>query len=528
VRQRVRALLGRLAFRRIPWYRFGAGSLAGGAWLFITLLLRSFGLGVFLPEVAVDFVVDRIPGQVESFFIQTMGGGAKVLALLAAVAVFLVLPGIYATLYRRVQRRLKNRWRVIAFYTFTPAGIVLLAILPLLNPLFLGSSPIAIGFAALGQVLGFWLYAAVLDYLLVDVAARHPQGFSLSRRQFLIGGVAAIGFAVLAVYGIANLAVKKGRLAFASVQEMLRKELTPVPEFYVVTKNVIDPSVDSGSWRLDVGGKVANPASYSYSDLVARADPSSPDAAEEFATLECVSNEVGGNLISTARWTGVRLSAILNAAGLNPDADWIVFRCADGYTAGIPRDRALDPDTIIALFMTDNSLANPKDFPLATAHGFPARIIVPGLYGMFHAKWLVGIEAVAGEYRGYWQEKGWTNRGQIRTTTIIATPADGTILRGTGPVTIGGVAFAGDRGISSVEVGVSSEGLITWAEATRKAPTSGLTWVLWTFDWTPPRSGSFRIFARSIDGAGMPQESSLASPFPDGSAGYDSITLLVG
>jgi DMSO/TMAO reductase YedYZ molybdopterin-dependent catalytic subunit len=528
VREKVRAFLRRPIFRRIPWYRIGAGSIAGGAWLLITLLLRSFGLGVFLPEVAVDFVVDRIPGQVESFFIQTMGGGAKVLALLAAVAVFLILPGIYASLYRRVQRWLKRRWLVIAFYTLSPAAIVLLAILPLLDSRFLGSSPIAIGFAALGQLLGFWLYAAVLDYFLVDVAARHPQGFSLSRRQFLIGGVAAIAFAVLAVYGIANLAVKKGRLAFASVQEMVRKEITPVSEFYIVTKNVIDPSVDAGSWRLQVGGKVANPATHSYADLLARSDPSSPDAAEEFATLECVSNEVGGNLISTARWTGVRLSAILDAAILDPDADWIVFRCADGYTAGIPRDRALDPDTMIALFMTDNPLVNPRDFPLAPAHGFPARIIVPGLYGMFHAKWLVEIEATAGEYKGYWQQKGWTNQGQIRTTTIIATPPDGTVLRGTGPVTIGGIAFAGDRGISSVEVGVSSGGLITWAEATRKPPTSGLTWVLWTFDWTPPRSGSFRIFARSIDGTGMPQEANLASPFPDGSAGYDSITLLVG
>jgi DMSO/TMAO reductase YedYZ molybdopterin-dependent catalytic subunit len=521
-RERIRAIL-----RRIPWHRFAAGSIAGAAWLLVTFLLRSYGLGVFLPEVAVDFVVDRIPGQAESFFIQTMGGGAKVLALVAAVAVFLVLPGIYAIPFRRVQRRLKNRWLVLAFYTFSPAAIVLLGILPLLEPRFLGSSLATIGFAALGQLLGLWLYAAVLDYFLVEVAARHPQGFSLSRRQFLVGGVAAVAFAVLALYGIANLAVRKGRLVFASIEEMFRKEVTPVSEFYVVTKNVIDPSVDAGSWQLRVDGLVSNPGTYSYSDLVARADSTSPDAAEEYVTLECVSNEVGGNLISTARWSGVRLAALLQAAGLHSSADWIVFHCADDYTAAIPLNRALHPDTMIALYMTDDSLADPRDHPLRPSHGFPARIIVPGLYGMFHAKWLVRIEATPGEYRGYWQQKGWTNRGEIRTTAIIATPADATVVRGPGPITIGGVAFSGDKGISAVEVGISSEGQITWSGATLKPPKSGLTWVLWTFDWYPPHSGSFRILARSVDGAGAPQEDDTASPFPDGASGYDSITLLV-
>jgi len=520
LRERVRTFL-----RKLPWARFGAGAIAGGAGLLVTFILRSYGLGVFLPEVAVDFAVEHIPGAVESFFIRTLGEGGKALALLTAIAVFLALPGIYATFFRRVQRRIKNRWLVMAFYTFTSSAIVLFGILPLLNPRFLGSSPASFGFAALGQLLGFWIYAALLDYFFIDVSARYPQGFSLSRRQFLIGSFAAIAFTVLAAYGIASLAAKKGRLAFASIQEMLSKEITPISEFYIVTKNLNDPFVNLESWRLQVSGMVANPGTYSYADLASRADPSSPDAADEIVTLECVSNEVGGNLISTARWNGIRLAAILGAAGLDPASDWIVFHCADDYTAAIPRDRALDPDTMIALYMTDDPLANPKDSPLRREHGSPARIIVPGLYGMFHAKWLMGIEATRGEYAGYWQQKGWTNRGQIRTTAIIATPADGTVVRG--PVTLGGIAFAGDRGISAVEVGVSSEGQISWSAATLKSPKSSLTWVLWTFEWMPPHVGSFRIFVRSVDGASMPQESGTASPFPDGSAGYDSITLLV-
>jgi hypothetical protein len=124
---------------------------------------------------------------------------------------------------------------------------------------------------------------------------------------------------------------------------------------------------------------------------------------------------------------------------------------------------------------------------------------------------------------GYWQQKGWTNRGPVRTTAIIATPADSTVVNSR--VQIGGIAFAGDRGISAVEL--STDGGIVWRPASLRAPPLNLTWVLWTFDWSPPGSGSYRILARAIDGAGNPQEIASAPPFPDGSAGYDSITLLV-
>src|SRR5437867_4010643 len=184
--------------RRLPWYRFAAGVLAGGAGLLATFFMRAFGLGVFLPEIAVDFVVGRIPGGIESFFIRSLGEGAKLLALLTALAVFLVLPGVYATLFRRVQRWLKNRWLVMAFYTFTSAGILLLAILPLLDAGFLGSNTyVGAGFSTLSQLLGAWIYAALLDHILVDVAQEYPEGFSLSRRQFIIGSIGAVAVAAL-------------------------------------------------------------------------------------------------------------------------------------------------------------------------------------------------------------------------------------------------------------------------------------------------------------------------------------------
>ena len=512
------AALGRIAalFHKIPWYRLAAGALAGGGGLAVTAILRWLGLGIFLPEIAVDFVVGRIPGAIESFFIRTLGEGAKFLALLTAVIVFLLLPAIYSTAFRRVQRWLKNRWLVMAFFTFSSAGILLLVILPLLDAGFLGSRTFAgAGFALLSQLLGSWVYAALLDYFFVDLSARYPEGFNPSRRQFLVGSVGAIILAALAIYGLASLSMKKGRLVFASIAEMLAKERTPTSEFYVVTKNVVDPTVDEASWTLSVGGLVTNPSTYRYTDLVALADPAAPNSVDAPVTLECVSNEVGGNLISSAQWNGVRLSALLQSAGLDPTADWIVFSCADGYTAAIPLARAMNPNTIIAVRMNGSRLT--------TAHGFPARIIVPGLYGMFHAKWLTAIEARHGEYLGYWQQKGWTNRGPVRTTAIIATPADSTVVNGR--IQIGGIAFAGDRGISAVEL--STDGGIVWRPASLRAPPSNLTWLLWTFDWSPPGSGSYRLLARAIDGAGNPQEIASAPPFPDGSAGYDSITLLV-
>ncbi len=226
--------------RRFPWHRFAAGAIAGGGALIITIILRTLGLGLFLPEVAVDFTVGRIPGQFESFFIRTLGEGAKVLALLTAVVVFLVLPGVYATLFWRVQRWLKRRWFVIAFFTFTSAGIILLGILPLLDAGFLGAkTSVGPGFASFSQVLGSWVYAAVLDYVFVEVAPRHPDGFSLSRRQFLVGSVGAIALAILAIYGFASLSMKKGRLVFASIAEMFAKEVTPLRRRYGVESHYV-------------------------------------------------------------------------------------------------------------------------------------------------------------------------------------------------------------------------------------------------------------------------------------------------
>jgi len=497
-------------FRGVPWWRFAAGVVAGAAAIGLSLLLRLLGLGLFLPEVAVDFVVDRVPGDVEAFFIRTMGEGAKALGLVAAIGVFLALSGAYALPYRALERRVRNRWALLGIVALGYAIGVLLAVLPLLGGGLLGADTSAgAGFATFSVILAGLVYAAVLDYALVDVAARHPEGFRPSRRQFIVGlGILFFG-AALAAAGFGALVSRAARLTFASVADLLANEITPNETFYRVTKNLIDPPVDKGTWRLEIDGLVASPRSYGLAEL-----GKLPQALEA-VTLECVSNEIGGNLISTARWSGVPLADLLATAGVAPEADWVAFTCADGYTVGVPLGRATSPQSLLVLEMNGD--------PLPPDHGSPARIIIPGLYGMFSAKWVTRISLVRGEFVGFWQQKGWTNRGEIRTTAIVTTPAPDAVVNG--PAKIAGVAFAGDRGISRVEVSV--DGGTTWQAATLEAALPGATWVLWTFDWAPSAPGAYRVVARAVDGSGAMQEPTRASPFPDGAAGYDGITLLV-
>jgi len=498
--------------RGLGWWRFAAGMVAGAAGLGVTFVLRLLGLGVFLPEVAVDFVVGRIPGSVEAIFIQTMGEGAKVLGLATALAIFLILSGAYAMPFRWLQRRVRRRWVLILACATGYAIAVLFVILPILGAGFFGSETSAgAGFATFSQVLAGWTYASVLNYLLVDFAARYPQGFRPSRREFLAGLGILVATVAIAVAGFGSLlASRTARLTYATIASLFAHEETPNEEFYVVTKNVIDPDVDATSWRLTVDGLVEQPRVYSLADLEALATSS------EFVTLECISNQVGGNLMSTAEWTGIRLADLIAASTPRPTADWVAFACADGYTVGIPLSRAMAGSTLLALRM--------KGLPLPRAHGAPARIVVAGLYGMFHAKWVERISLVEGEFLGFWQQKGWSNRGDIRTTAIITTPLPDSVVEGLSE--IGGVAFAGARGISRVEV--STDGGTTWSAATLKAPAlSESTWVVWTYAWAPPSSGAYRIVARAYDLGGVMQEPARSAPFPNGASGYDAITLLV-
>jgi len=291
----------------------------------------------------------------------------------------------------------------------------------------------------------------------------------------------------------------------------LSPEITSNDQFYVVSKNLAaDPIVDGTSWRLTVDGQVAKPFTLTYQDL------QKLPMKQQYESLMCVSNEVGGPYMSNALWEGVPLVDLLQRAGVKTGATKIVFHAADDYTDSIHLTKALEPTTLLAVRM--NGAAVPRE------HGFPVRMLVPGIYGMKHCKWLTRVEVVNYNFQGYWQQRGWSDAAPVRLTSRIDTPLDGSTVAATSTAYIAGVAFSGNKGIS--EVDVSTDAGQTWQRATLKKPLSGLTWVLWELPWQP-RAGSHIVTVRAIDLEGNVQDPNEEPPLPNGSSGYHNITVNV-
>ncbi len=334
-----------------------------------------------------------------------------------------------------------------------------------------------------------------------------------------------------------------------ALSPLLRYEVTPTELFYRIDISPIVPAINAETWKLNVKGLVDKPYEITYEQL--RAMPS----VEQFSTLGCVSNKVGGDLISNAIWKGVPLKNILEQAQVQPGAKYIVFRCFDGYDVGIPLEKGLEDGTILAYDMNRATL-NP-------AHGFPVRAIVPNIYGMMNAKWITEIEIVDYVYEGFWQRKGWSNTATINSLSSIVIPGSAPIrtrFRGFLPassnfanssnssssaspssssssssslspiasgrtMTIGGIAFAGTKGISKVQVSIDNGS--TWKDASIKEPLSSYSWVMWAAELNLP-SGQlkeYKLTVRATDKAGTVQTSEIREPFPDGSTGYHIISI---
>jgi DMSO/TMAO reductase YedYZ molybdopterin-dependent catalytic subunit len=291
------------------------------------------------------------------------------------------------------------------------------------------------------------------------------------------------------------------------------KEITPNDEFYVTSYSEKVPRIDENKFRLAVAGLVEKPYNLGMNDLRAMKDKT------EFVTLECIGNPVGGDSIGTALWEGVTLKRIIGKAVPKKGVLKTVFYAEDGYTDSIPYAHSLSDDVFLAFKMNGEFLP--------PQHGFPLRVIVPGIYGMKNVKWISKIELVNHDYKGYWEKKGWSDEAVIPIKSQILMPMDGKTIP-PGPYVVGGIAYAGRHGIARVQVSFD-EGR-TWSDAEIKGPLSTWAWVLWRFEWSPPKEGSYTVTVRGVDKAGKVQEkgSFFSTSYPDGAKGYHSVDVNVG
>ena len=285
--------------------------------------------------------------------------------------------------------------------------------------------------------------------------------------------------------------------------------ITPNDEFYV-TSYRSPPTIRINDWSLSIKGLVERPIALDYAQLLAK------PTVSQIVTLECVGNTVAGEFISTAVWEGVQLKSLLEEAGARANAYDVVFRAADGFSDSIRFDRAMAGDVMIAHTM--------NGVPLPQGHGFPARAIVPGHYGMKSVQWLTEIEILDRDYKGYYQQKGWTEDAIVKTMSRIDLPGHGATIHGLHQ-RIQGLAFAGTRGVRLVEISV--DGGEQWIAATLEPSLAPSAWVFWNYEWAVPASGRYTLAVRATDGSGKIQTSIEQDPAPDGATGLHQISVMV-
>ena len=530
---------------------FEAGLIAGATALFFSFLLRVFAGGVFTPELAAQTLFSLIPGEIESQAVETLGSLAKYFAFVGATIVNLALYGVLGALLHRLYERLAGKGYLTKALPLSllAYSVLLIAAIMLMETTEVLTQPTSIQSLALYLLPPHIAFGFTLSSLysseaprpeLISEKALYPQErrkIDHRRRLIIRAGAAGAVASTILFYGVDLLFPKSTKLAsepakpptaltgiFAdpSLAAFVPSEVTPNDLFYRVDVNVATPLVDVNAWKLTVKGLVDSHLVLTYEELT------SLPAVEQYSTLECVSNKIGFDLISTALWKGVRLKDILEKVLVKAEATYIVFRCFDGYDVGIPLERGLLDGTILAYEM--------NGVPLPAEHGYPLRAIVPGIYGMMNAKWITEIELVDKVHLGFWQRRGWSNTAEYQIHSMIAMPGDNPLrkrFRGLasskvslgGKVPVAGIAFAGDRGISKVEI--SSDGGQTWETASIKDPLSEHTWVLWAAEWNPPAKGEYKIAVRATDKTGKVQIAELHDTFPNGSTGYHVIDVKV-
>ena len=494
-----------------------AGLLAGlvAAVVMTTAMLLLATLGVATPLVIIG---DRLsvfipPGPFLSLMgkvggynhLKQLGVGSTMAGQLAVGAIGGAIFGLFV---RRTRNAVPAIW-TISIFVLLPLVVFAIALWPVLGTSYMG---LPIQVARFVTLIGFALCVFLFERTLVTAfqfltmqtarpgretarGERPREEFSptIGRRAFVLS---AIGLAVAG--GGAVLARKLYRAATFSYDGTQYKgsvvqPITPNESFYCVTKNVIDPTVDSDVWHLEIGGLVQNPATWRFQDLVGF------EATTQETTLMCISNGLDAGLISNAVWKGFPLRDLLDQAGVLSGAARVRLHGVDNYTDTIPLEKAMEPTTLLAYEMNGD--------PLPDRHGYPLRLIVPGYFGEKNVKWLTRVEVTDASAKGFYETQGWGPDFIVPTRSRIDVPEDWTFLslgKLTAPVEVKGIAFGGDRGISRVEL--SFDDGKTWNDAEIYYSGGNLAWSLWKAHWTPAAVGDYALLVRATDGEGDVQE----------------------
>jgi sulfite oxidase len=474
-------------------------------------------------------VIDRMPEGLREWAIDAFGTADKTVLLVTIAAIMLVLAA---------GAGLVQWWR-------SPIGLVIVAVIGTLGAAAAAARPNATPLWAVPTLVGVVLAMIVLHWLIRMIQPRDGTAapvqtgeivrpddqivIGTDRRQFVIVAATVGGGAVIA--GLAGLAVRQttgnvgaDRATFvvpratnpistqAPAVAQVSSFITPNDDFYRIDTALVVPQVKSGSWSLRIHGMVDREVRIDLEQL--QRDHTPFDAV---MTLTCVSNEVGGDLVGNATWTGYRLGELLAAAGPSADADMVLSTSADGWTAGTPLAALTDGrDAMLAVGMNGE--------PLPVEHGYPVRMVVPGLYGYVSAtKWVVSLEVTKFDRaEAYWTTLGWAEKGPIKASSRIDVPRANSSVT-SGPVTVGGVAWAQGRGIGGVQVQVDDG---PWNDAELLEPDVIDAWRLWKWVWDAS-SGEHELKVRAIDGEGRTQTAEVAQPVPDGASGYHSVEVQV-
>jgi DMSO/TMAO reductase YedYZ molybdopterin-dependent catalytic subunit len=491
-----------------------AGAVAGlsgvAASTVVTSVLNARATPV---QVVAEVVIAKTPGPVAESLIHLVGRNDKPL-LVAGVTIAIICLGAVAGLLTQVRQIYGH----LVFWGMAAVALLAATTRPDFTPLSL--LPLAVGVV---------VWSVLLDHL---TKAAEPRPSVLeSRRRFLLnaGGVTA-GALVVAAGG---RLIGRGRRAVETSRALLRlpvsrgtvpagaespalKGLTPwrvsAKDFYRIDTSLVVPAVDPNQWRLRIHGLVDREVTLTYEQLVQR------QLTEDWVTICCVSNPVGGDLIGNAFWSGVRVADLLREAGVHPDADAVKQTSHDGWTCGTPLEALTDGrNAMLAIAMNGE--------PLPVEHGFPVRMIVPGLYGYVSAtKWLVDLEVTRFDrFAAYWTDRGWSSHGPVKTESRVEVPGDGGKVP-TGTVGVGGHAWAQHTGIERVEFRVDGQ---PWRDAVLGRVPGNDTWVQWA-GTVEVDQGDHTLAVRATDRSGYTQTAARVDVVPNGATGWHTITFSAG